>query len=137
MDTEALFAAADSVAWGISFVGIAVLVWGVLVALVELVRLEAHLVRGVGIAHDRAVVRQDLGHHILFGLEFMIAADVIKTVVNPALEQLGILGAIVVIRTVISHFLIIEMRQAGRLDDWDDKKNDPHADNSDSGEATG
>jgi uncharacterized membrane protein len=38
-------------------------------------------------------------------LEFLIAADIIHTIVEPTLKELAILGGIVVIRTIISFFL--------------------------------
>jgi len=93
-----------------------VLAWGVLVGIIELARLEVHRIRGREIAHERAVVRQDLGYYILLGLEFLIAADIMHTVRHPTLDQLAVLAAIVAIRTVISHFLTAEMRESGRLD---------------------
>ncbi|MFP4249234.1 MAG: DUF1622 domain-containing protein [Armatimonadota bacterium] len=103
-------------AWGVSLVGVGVLAWGVLIGLVELVRLEIHRLHGREIAHERALVRQDLGYYILLGLEFLIAADIIRTILHPGLEELAILGAIVAIRTVISYFLTREMQEAGRLE---------------------
>ena len=42
-------------------------------------------------------------------LEFLIAADIIHTIVKPTLEELAILGSIVIIRTIISYFLGKEM----------------------------
>ncbi|MFW5867685.1 MAG: DUF1622 domain-containing protein [Armatimonadota bacterium] len=103
------------IAWGTGLVGVGVLTWGVLIGLIELVRLENHRIRGREIAHERAVVRQDLGYYILLGLEFLIAADIMHTIRNPTLEELTILGVIVLIRTVISHFVTEEMKQSGRL----------------------
>ncbi|MBN1152002.1 MAG: DUF1622 domain-containing protein [Dehalococcoidia bacterium] len=57
----------------------------------------------------RVRLRQQLGSSLLLGLEFLIAADVIRTVLQPTLEEVGILGGIVAIRTVISYFLHREM----------------------------
>jgi uncharacterized membrane protein len=51
-----------------------------------------------------------LGRALLLGLEFLVAADVIRTVgVAPTLMNIGILGAIIVIRTVLSLSLVVEM----------------------------
>jgi uncharacterized membrane protein len=104
------------VAWAVGVIGVGVLAWGVLIGLVDLMRLEIHRLRAREIAHERAVVRQDLGYYILLGLEFLIAADIIRTILHPGLEELAILGAIVAIRTVISYFLTREMQEAGRLE---------------------
>jgi uncharacterized membrane protein len=54
--------------------------------------------------------RQGLGRAILLGLEILIAADIIRTVVvAPTLENVLILGLIVVIRTFLSMTLQLEV----------------------------
>jgi hypothetical protein len=58
--------------------------------------------------------RQDLGRGILLGLEFLVAADIIRTVaVTPTLQSVAVLGLIVVIRTFLSMALQVEVD--GRL----------------------
>src|SRR5687767_14331431 len=50
--------------------------------------------------------RQDLGRAILLGLEFLVAADIIRTVSEePTLRGVIVLGLIVVIRTFLSFTL--------------------------------
>ncbi|MBE9506090.1 MAG: DUF1622 domain-containing protein [Chloroflexi bacterium] len=100
---------------GVGIVGVAVIVWGVLVSLVTEVRVEVAFLRGRGTTRDRIVLRQELGSSLLLGLEFLIAADVIRTVVQPTLEEVAILGGIVAIRTVISYFLHREMADTWRV----------------------
>lgn len=54
--------------------------------------------------------RQDLGRAILLGLEFLVAGDIIRTVaVSPTLENLYVLALIVLIRTVLSMTLQVEV----------------------------
>ena len=54
--------------------------------------------------------RQDLGRAILLGLEFLVAADIIRTVVvSPTLEHVIVLGLIVLIRTFLSMALQLEL----------------------------
>jgi uncharacterized membrane protein len=54
--------------------------------------------------------RQDLGRAILLGLEFLIAGDIIRTVVvAPTIENVLILGMIVLIRTFLSMALQLEV----------------------------
>ena len=54
--------------------------------------------------------RQRLGRAILLGLELLVAADIIRTVaVTPTFESAGVLGIIVVIRTVLSFSLEVEL----------------------------
>ena len=54
--------------------------------------------------------RQDLGRGILLGLEFLVAADIIRTVaVTPTLQGVLVLGLIVLIRTFLSMALQVEL----------------------------
>jgi uncharacterized membrane protein len=54
--------------------------------------------------------RANLGRGILLGLELLVAADIIGTVaVTPSLENLAVLGLIVLIRTFLSFSLEIEI----------------------------
>jgi uncharacterized membrane protein len=66
--------------------------------------------------------RNHLGRIILIGLEFLVAGDLIKTVaVEPTFTSVGVLAAIVAIRTFLSFSLDIEM--TGRLP-WAKKEGD-------------
>jgi len=56
------------------------------------------------------IIREELGRAILLGLEFLVAADIIMTVVFEAtLENILNLGLIVLIRTFLSFALEIEI----------------------------
>jgi len=51
-----------------------------------------------------------LGRALSLGLEFLVAADVIRTVgVAPTFRNILILGAIIMIRTALSWSLVVEM----------------------------
>ncbi len=55
-------------------------------------------------------LRRQLGASILLGLEFLVAADIIRTVaLTPDLRSVSILGAIVLIRTFLSYSLQLEV----------------------------
>jgi uncharacterized membrane protein len=57
-----------------------------------------------------AQVRQTLGGSLLLGLEILVAADLVRTIaVAPTLDNVLILGLIVLIRTFLSFSLEIEM----------------------------
>ena len=89
-----------------------IIVYGVILGSVELIRTEfGSFRRDAETAHRFEKIRYDIGFHLLLGLEFLIAADVIRTIIRPTLEELAILGGIVVIRTVISYFLGKEIGQ--------------------------
>jgi uncharacterized membrane protein len=54
--------------------------------------------------------RANLGRGILLGLELLVAADIIGTVaITPSLENLTVLGLIVLIRTFLSFSLQVEI----------------------------
>lgn len=58
--------------------------------------------------------RSRLGQSILLGLELLVAADIIRTVaVTPTIERVGVLGGIVIIRTVLS--LTLELETTGSV----------------------
>lgn len=55
-------------------------------------------------------LRRDLGRCILLGLEVLIVADIVETIlVDPTLDSVAVLGAIVVIRTLLSFSLEVEL----------------------------
>jgi uncharacterized membrane protein len=54
--------------------------------------------------------REQLGRAILLGLEFLVAADIIRTVaVTPDAESVAVLAGIVLIRTFLSFSLEVEI----------------------------
>ena len=102
---------AEEIARGIEVLGIATLVIGLLVAVVQAAR---RLAGGGGGEEAYRVVRTVFGRSILLGLEFLVAADIIRTVaVEPSLENVAVLGLIVLIRTFLSFSLEVEID--GRL----------------------
>ena len=56
------------------------------------------------------ILRDSLGGAILLGLEFLVAADIVKTVTSaPSLTDAAVLGMIVLIRTVLSLSIEVEI----------------------------
>jgi uncharacterized membrane protein len=69
----------------------------------------ARSLRGGLVANYREY-RANLGRGILIGLELLIAADILKSVVlDPTLQSMLVLGGIVVIRTFLSISLEVEI----------------------------
>jgi len=56
-------------------------------------------------------IRCGLGTYIVFALELMIISDLLHSVTSQRLEDLYLLGAIVVIRTAIGYFLGLEIQE--------------------------
>ena len=101
----------------ISVCSIAVVVYGTCVALARFVMAECKRVNKTFSSARLNAVRRDLGIYLLLGLEFLIAADILKTILEPGLMELGVLAGIVALRTVLSFFLNKEIRET------DDGKN--------------
>ena len=54
--------------------------------------------------------KHQLGKTLLLGLEFLVAADVVRTVaLEPTLTNVAVLGLLVVIRTFLSWSLTVEI----------------------------
>lgn len=52
-----------------------------------------------------------LGHALSIALEFLIGADILRTAIAPSWEDIGKLGAIVGIRTLLNYFLSRELAE--------------------------
>lgn len=100
---------AENVGVAIDAAGVAVIVIGLVVACARyLIRMRA------GSEDPYRQFRQDLGRGILLGLEFLVAADIIRTVaVSPTIDNALALGLIVLIRTFLSMAMQVELE--GRL----------------------
>jgi uncharacterized membrane protein len=101
----------DAVSKVIDGVGVVVIVAGLLVASVAFV--AALLGRGGADGDEPSpyrVYRQQIGRAILLGLEFLVAADIIRTVaVDPTFSSVGVLAIIVAVRTFLSFTLDVEL----------------------------
>ena len=85
--------------------GIVIIVVGAAAASVQYGR----RVRGDGSSDAYSLYRRTLGRAILLGLEFLVAGDIIRTVaISPTFTSVGVLGAIVAIRTFLSVALQVE-----------------------------
>ena len=99
----------DIVGTAVDGVGVLIVVGGALFATVRLA-----LRRMGGAGNYYMFYRQDVGRAILLGLEFLIAGDLIRTVVvAPTMQNVLVLGLIVIIRTFLSLSLQLEIE--GRL----------------------
>jgi uncharacterized membrane protein len=64
-------------------------------------------------------IRLTLGRSLALALEFQLAADILGTALNPTLRDIGLLAAIVILRTLLNYFLGKEIdaadQRAGRV----------------------
>lgn len=111
-----MFEFAVAVARVFELAGIGAIVVGALAALVQFARalIDSRRADRVG-GRDGLVpaFRKTLGRSILTGLELLVAADIIRTVsIQPTMENVLVLGLIVLIRTFLS--VSLEMEINGR-----------------------
>ena len=99
----------DPVAICISFIGMIIMVWGIIACSFRFFRSEWNYGKTRQAVEERENIRVQLGTYLLLGLEFLIAADILHSAHHPQLESLYVLGMIVLIRTVISFFLNREL----------------------------
>ncbi len=97
----------------IGIVGCLILVYGVAIGSFHWLKTERLFWTAQDPRVERDALRHQLAYYILLSLEFLIAADIIDTILQPSLEELAILAGVVVIRTVISLSLNWELRSKG------------------------
>lgn len=104
---EAIRSAADSLALGAEAIGAVV----IFVALVRVVvRYVADLLARAD-PFPRDQLRLNLGRSLALALELLLAADILRTAVDPDWAEIQRLAAIAVIRTGLNFFLQREIRE--------------------------
>jgi uncharacterized membrane protein len=56
-------------------------------------------------------IRLHLGQYLALGIDFQLGSDILGTAVSPTFEEVVLLAAIVVIRTVLNYFLSKELER--------------------------
>jgi uncharacterized membrane protein len=97
----------------VSGLGTLVVIWGVIETIVSFVVMKFASEKKDAVSESE-YIRQRLGAHLLLGLEIFIAADIISSAVSPSWEKVGILVSVVAVRTVLSYFLRMELKQGVR-----------------------
>ena len=83
-----------------SIFGAVIIVYGGLRAIISILKVEIFR-RSL----NYNTIRADFTSKIVIALEFFIAADLIRTVIQPTLDEVIILAVIVAIRTVVGYTL--------------------------------
>ena len=92
----------------VDLVGVAIIVLGVALGILSYLR--ALLARQSDRMAAYRETRQVIGRGVLFGLEVLVAGDIIRTVASsPTFTSIGVLALIVLIRTFLSWSLELEM----------------------------
>ncbi len=90
-----------------AYIGAAIIIYGGVIATIK--TLIAEFKRS---AHsDYHEIRGDFTHKIIFGLDFLIAGDILISIVTPTQDEIIFLGAIVGIRSMLGYFLGKELSE--------------------------
>jgi uncharacterized membrane protein len=100
------FGIINIVVYFLSYFGAIVIFYGGIMAVVNILKIE--ILRR---ENDYNNIRRDFTSKILLGLDFFIAADLIKSILEPEFNQLIILAIIVAIRTVVGYSLTHEIKE--------------------------
>ena len=107
---------------GLEAMGIAVVSVGGSAAMINFAR---RAMAGDAFEAESSVLRERLARATLLGLEFLVAADIIRTVaVEPTFRGVGVLAVIVAVRTFLSFTLDVELE--GRWPWQDRQRRDRH-----------
>jgi uncharacterized membrane protein len=91
------------------FIGVIIITYSALNSFAQLI--HAIIAHKLTIAKTNTI-RGTLGYGIILGLEFLVAADIVTSVIKPDYYNLGILAILVIIRTLLSFFLNKELEAA-------------------------
>ncbi|MBC6310189.1 DUF1622 domain-containing protein [Listeria sp. FSL L7-1582] len=94
---------------GLDILAMLLLLLGVVLCIVKVIRLT--LRRTPNLKKAIFKTKNDLSSYILFSLEILIVSDIIESILKPTIQDLFSLALIVIIRTVISYFLNLELEQ--------------------------
>jgi uncharacterized membrane protein len=91
---------AGHIAFGVEVIAALIIAYGAAEALIGLISSARRWTHG-----GRKQVWRRFGMWLILGLEFMLAADIVRTAISPTWQQTGQLAAIAVIRTFLNYFL--------------------------------
>jgi uncharacterized membrane protein len=100
--------AVENVVPVVEAIGALIIAVGVVVAFFMWVMDEVRMRR----AASYEEVRLQLGRYLALGLEFQLGADILGTAVSPSWGEIGKLGAIAGIRTLLNYFLAQDLARA-------------------------
>jgi uncharacterized membrane protein len=101
----------DVLVWALEFVGVLIIIWGAAYAVIFLVTRQKPKNLPLPKAALAERLRIAFGQKIVFALEFLVAADILKTLKDPNVNESIRLAILVVIRVILSYFIDREIHQ--------------------------
>jgi uncharacterized membrane protein len=99
----------NNISFALNIIGALITIWGIILSFFEFLKKE--ILHPLQAMQLNEAIRLKLGSYLVLALEFFIAGDIVKTIITPTWQTLGILGAIVVIRTILSYFLTKDIKK--------------------------
>lgn len=104
MESEAILTIIERIALGIEILGVAIIALGTAFGMSHGI---TDYFKKTGDAYQKCKLR--IGRALLLGLEFLVAADIITTVlIEATIREVVSLGLLVLMRTVLSWSIILE-----------------------------
>lgn len=84
-----------------------------------------------GLRSDNTRLKLDLAETMALSLEFKMAGEILKTVVTRTLQELSILGAVILLRAVLTFLIHWEIKMERQTEEGDSQapREGPHSDN--------
>ena len=98
------------IALAVEIIATLVIAYGALEALVALLIPRQQFVKKK-MFHKRRQVFLRFGVWLLLGLQFELAADIVRSAISPTWSEIGQLAAIAAIRTVLNYFLERDIKE--------------------------
>lgn len=98
----------------LDWLSVLVIIYGVIVQFIDFVISEVTARNRTVAVEKVTMLKNFLGTYILFALEILIGADIIESILDPSINHILSLAALVIIRTIISYFLNKEIKSEGK-----------------------
>ena len=110
----------ENTSLGIAIIGGVIIIGGIIYTLIAILNIIVSRLRPnattIPFFSSLGNIRYHLAVPLLLGLDFLIAADIVHTILEHSLEDLALLGGIVAIRIALSYFLMIEIKSIDKTE---------------------
>ncbi len=108
---ESILGILGDISFVISVLSLLIVIFGTIKGIIRFVVTEIKNKDYGYLLSDVRKIRVECGSYLLLGLEFLICADIIETVVHPDVTEMALLAGTVIIRILLSFFLNREITE--------------------------
>lgn len=111
------------VIWFIELIGIGIIVFGTFYALFKLFYNKYRVIKSKSKSENGGSAKLVLANYLALGLEFMLAAEILRTVTtNREIAEIIVLGAIIILRAAMSLLIYWELSYEEKKENLVEKK---------------